>query len=78
MIHTLSFRAGVQDAVQVDRNLRTGRRIMLKGESCLHCSLKPLDEVDLRNAEGRGQKAIAGAVLRRAPFERNCLRICGV
>ena len=39
-----------QDAVRVDRSLRSGKHLMLKGEPYLHRSLRPLDQVDLRNA----------------------------
>ena len=64
--------------MRVDASLRTGKHIGLKGEPYLHRSLQPLDRVDLRNVEDRGQEVIAGAVLRRDPFERDCLGMCGV
>lgn len=41
-------------AVEVDRAIRTGLP-GLKGEAYLHDSLTPLEEVDLSNAEDRGQ-----------------------
>ena len=64
------------DAVHVDRSLRTGKHLSLKGELYLHRSLVPLDQVDFRNDEDRGQLPIGHAG--RDPFANDCLGMCGL
>jgi len=56
------------DAVEVDRAIRKGPRTM-HGAQYMHDSLKPLDEVDLRNAGDRGQLDL---------FNNECEGMCGV
>lgn len=56
-----------QDAVEYDRSIRTLLRI--EGNAFLHRSLQPLDLVDLRNAEEKGQINL---------FENECTGHCGI
>jgi len=55
------------DAVEVDRAIR--RMGNIKGEQFMHRSLKPLEEVDFRNAEDFGQVNM---------FGNECEGMCGV
>lgn len=56
------------DAIGFDRAIRHGLR-GVRSEAYLHRSLQPLDEVDLRNAQDRGQVDL---------FGEECGGLCGV
>jgi hypothetical protein len=72
---------GWQDAVAMDRAIRTGlREDSLVGELYLHASLQPLELVDLRTAAERGQPALfpLGDELDEVNhFENECEGLCG-
>lgn len=55
------------DAAAFDRGIRRLPRV--RGDAFLHRSLKPLDEVDLRNDRDRGQLDL---------FDEECEGLCGV
>ena len=58
------------DAVAIDRLIRKGGHVRgIRGEQFMHRSLVPLDEVDLRTAEDRGQLNM---------FNNECEGMCGV
>jgi len=59
--------AGWADAVEFDKQIRTGRGH--RSEGYLHRSMKPLDEVDLRTSEEKGQMNM---------FDNECAGVCGV
>jgi hypothetical protein len=58
-----------QQAVEVDRHIRHGMPRMRKSTAFIHRSLVPLDQVDLRNDEERGQPDL---------FGNECEGMCGV
>jgi hypothetical protein len=59
-----------KDAVALDRMIRKGGHARgIRGEQYMHRSLVPLDEVDLRTAEDRGQLNL---------FNNECEGMCGV
>ena len=60
------------DAVEVDRLIRSGgtyKEQTMRGAQYMHASLTPLEDVDLRNAEDRGQLNM---------FNNECEGMCGV
>ena len=56
-------------AVEFDHTIRSGKLKGVKGDVYLHRSMKPLDEIDFRNAEDRGQVNM---------FENECEGMCGL
>ena len=56
------------DAVDIDRRIRNGVRGTTQ-KLYLHRSMKPLDEVDFRNAEDAGQMSM---------FDEECEGMCGI
>lgn len=58
-----------QQAVEIDRHIRRHMPRVKKSEIYIHRSLQPLEEVDLRNADERGQPDLFGS---------ECEGMCGV
>ena len=56
-------------AVEIDKAVRGGVKGAMNNELYLHNSLTPLDEIDFRNLEDRGQLNL---------FENECTGICGM
>jgi hypothetical protein len=64
--------ASWHDAVEFDRTIRADAQValrMFEGRAFLHSSLLPLDEVDLRTQEDRGQMNL---------FDMECEGMCGL
>ena len=57
------------DVVQFDKDLRRLKKTGFNSELYLHSSLKPLDEVDLRTEEDKGQFTL---------FDNECEGMCGI
>lgn len=61
--------ASFAEAVEVDRIIRNGAGSKKNQRLFVHSSMKPLDEVDFRNAEDAGQSRL---------FDDECEGICGL